>query len=70
LAAEARLSEAGVNVADEAGSGEVEARLNALLEHVRDDEAARQEFIDLLEALGPEDPRTNTFRKALTARLF
>jgi putative thioredoxin len=69
LAAEARLSESGVNVAG-ADSGEVEARLNALLELVRDDEAARQEFIDLLETLGPEDPRTNTFRRALTSRLF
>jgi putative thioredoxin len=69
LAAEARLAESGVIVA-EAGSGEVEARLNALLDVVRDDEAARQEFIDLLETLGPEDPRTNTFRRALAARLF
>jgi putative thioredoxin len=69
LAAEARLAESGVNVAETA-SGEVEARLNALLEVARDDEAARQEFVDLLETLGPEDPRTNTFRRALAARLF
>jgi putative thioredoxin len=69
LAAEARLLEGGVNVAA-AGSAEVEARLNALLEVARDDEAARQEFIDLLETLGPEDPRTNSFRRALAARLF
>jgi putative thioredoxin len=69
LAAEARLLEGGVNVAT-TGSAEVEARLNALLEVARDDEAARQEFIDLLETLGPEDPRTNSFRRALAARLF
>jgi putative thioredoxin len=69
LAAEARLLEGGVNVAA-TGSAEVEARLNALLEVARDDEAARQEFIDLLETLGPEDPRTNSFRRALAARLF
>jgi putative thioredoxin len=69
LAAEARLLESGVDVAA-TGSGEVEARLNALLEVVREDEAARQEFVDLLETLGPEDPRTNTFRRALAARLF
>jgi putative thioredoxin len=69
LAAEARLLESGINVA-ETGGAEVEARLNALLEVARDDEAARQEFVDLLETLGPEDPRTNTFRRALAARLF
>jgi putative thioredoxin len=69
LAAEARLLESGVDVAA-TGSAEVEARLNALLEVARDDEAARQEFIDLLETLGPEDPRTNQFRRALAARLF
>jgi putative thioredoxin len=69
LAAEARLAESGVSVSQES-SGEVEARLNALLDQVRDDEVARQEFIDMLEALGPEDPRTNSFRRALAARLF
>ena len=37
---------------------------------VKDDEAARQEFLDLLETLGPEDPRTAPYRKALAARLF
>ena len=31
---------------------------------------ARQEFLDLLETLGPEDPRTADYRKALAARLF
>jgi putative thioredoxin len=69
LAAEARLLESGVDVAA-ADSAEVEARLNALLDRVRDDDAARQEFVDLLETLGPEDPRTNSFRRALTSRLF
>ncbi len=48
----------------------VEAKLDALLDKVREDEAARQEFLDLLEVLGPDDPRTATYRKALTARLF
>jgi hypothetical protein len=52
------------------GAGGVEAKLDALLDKVRDDEAARQEFVDLLEVLGPEDPRTASYRKALTARLF
>jgi putative thioredoxin len=50
--------------------GEVEAQLNALLDRVKGDEDARQEFLDLLEVLGPDDPRTPRFRKELTTRLF
>lgn len=46
------------------------AELDSLLERVRDDEEARQRFLDLLELLGPDDPRTAQYRKALTARLF
>jgi putative thioredoxin len=49
---------------------DIDARLSVLLETVKDDEAARQEFIDLLELLGPEDPRTSPWRKQLTSRLF
>lgn len=51
-------------------NGEVETKLDSLLDKVKDDEAARQEFVDLLEVLGPDDPRTNHYRKALTARLY
>ena len=51
-------------------AGDVESRLEGLLDRVKDDDAARQEFLDLLELLGPDDPRTATWRKALTARLF
>jgi putative thioredoxin len=50
--------------------GDVEARLDALLEQVKDDDDARQQFLDLLEVLGPDDPRTATYRKRLTARLY
>ncbi|HEX4176319.1 MAG TPA: tetratricopeptide repeat protein, partial [Acidimicrobiales bacterium] len=70
LAAEARLREAGVDVSEAVGGGEIEGKLNELLERVRDDDSARQEFVDLLEALGPSDPRTNEYRRALAARLF
>ncbi|TML86794.1 MAG: tetratricopeptide repeat protein [Actinobacteria bacterium] len=52
-----------------AGDG-VEARLDALLERVKDDDDARQQFVDLLEVLGADDPRTATYRKRLTARLY
>ncbi len=50
--------------------GDVEAKLEELLERVKDDDDARQEFVDLLELLGPDDPRTPKYRKALTARLY
>jgi putative thioredoxin len=49
---------------------DVNAKLDALLERVKSDDAARQEFVDLLEVLGPEDPRTPVYRRALTSRLF
>ncbi len=66
LAAEARLLQAGVDVSDDG----IEAKLNELLERVREDDAARQEFVDLLETMGGGDPRTNEYRRALAARLF
>jgi putative thioredoxin len=69
LAADARLLEAGVDVSD-TGRDEIAGKLDSLLETVRDDDGARQEFVDLLEALGPSDPRTNEYRRALAARLF
>ena len=69
LAAEARLLEAGVDVSN-SDRAEIEAKLDELLDKVRDDDAARQEFVDLLEAMGAEDPRTNEYRRALAARLF
>ena len=65
LAARARLGGNGAGAGDDVGR-----RLDALLERVRGDEAARQEFLDLLELLGPSDPRTLTYRRALTTRLF
>jgi putative thioredoxin len=51
-------------------SPDVTDTLDALLDRVKEDEAARQEFVDLLELLGPSDPRTAQYRKALTSRLF
>jgi putative thioredoxin len=69
LAAEARLLEAGVDVSG-ADRTEIEAKLDGLLERVRNDDEARQEYVDLLEAMGAENPRTNEYRRALAARLF
>jgi putative thioredoxin len=47
-----------------------DAKLSALLERVRDDDEARQEYVDLLELMGPDDPRTAVYRRQLTSRLF
>jgi putative thioredoxin len=66
LLAEARLASQQVDV----DGADVAALLDGLLDRVRDDDDARQEFLDLLETLGPEDPRTSGYRKALSARLF
>ena len=65
LAAEARLAGQQVAVGDD-----VTTLLDGLLDRVRDDDQARQEFVDVLETLGPDDPRTASYRKALAARLF
>jgi putative thioredoxin len=51
-------------------TGDVEARLDSLLDRVKGDDEARQEFVDILETLGADDPRVAQYRKALTARLF
>lgn len=50
--------------------GQIEQRLGDLLGLVKTDDGARQEFIDLLELLGPDDPRTGQWRKRLTTTLF
>jgi putative thioredoxin len=56
---------------DGAASGdEIAAQLDALLDRVKGDNDARQQYVDLLEVLGPDDPRTADYRKRLTSRLF
>lgn len=65
VAAEARLSARGVTAGED-----VTRTLEGLLDRVRDDEDARQEYLDLLETLGPDDPRTAGYRRALASRLF
>ena len=66
LLAEARLASQQVDI-DGVDVGDL---LDGLLDRVRDDDGARQEFLDLLETLGPDDPRSTDYRKALAARLF
>jgi len=66
VAAEARLAVQQVDVPADG----VDVLLDGLLPKVKMDETARQEFLDLLETLGPDDPRAAHYRKALATQLF
>jgi putative thioredoxin len=66
LLAEARLAARD----DVAAADDVGILLDGLLDRVKDDPDARQEFLDLLETLGTDDPRILGYRKALASRLF
>lgn len=66
LAAEARLSASNVELSNDG----VDALLDSLLDRVKEDESARQEYLDLLETLPAGDPRAGAYRKALASRLF
>ncbi|MCY3575947.1 MAG: thioredoxin [bacterium] len=52
------------------GNGDIEARLEDLLGRVKADPDARQEFVDLLEIMGTDDPRTSIYRRRLTAQIY
>jgi putative thioredoxin len=47
-----------------------DATLTALLDRVRGDDEARQQFVDILELMGPNDPRTAQYRRQLASRLY
>ena len=61
----AALARIGVDTHDD-----VTDELDGLLPRVKEDDTARQRFVDLLEVMGADDPRTAAYRKQLTARLF
>jgi putative thioredoxin len=69
VAALARLAQAGTSAAS-LDATSVDHRLTELLDLVKTDDAARQEYLDLLEAMDPEDERKVRFRRALSSRLF
>ncbi|MHB8189781.1 MAG: thioredoxin [Ferrimicrobium sp.] len=48
----------------------VEKELNELLGQVKDDEAARQRFLDLLTVFPEGDPRINQYRRMFASRLY
>ncbi|MFV1990326.1 MAG: thioredoxin domain-containing protein [Acidimicrobiales bacterium] len=51
-------------------SGDDSVRLRELLTTVKTDDAARLEYLDLLELIGADDPEAVYWRKQLTAALF
>ena len=62
LGAQARLA---LNPVDD-----FDDQLTHLLDIVKSDDEARQKYLDILETMGPADPRTAKYRRQLTARLF
>jgi putative thioredoxin len=49
---------------------DIQVRLAGLLEEVKGDDTARQQFVDLLELLPDEDPSKAQWRRKLTSKLF
>jgi putative thioredoxin len=70
VAALIRTREAAGANGDDAAGDDITAKLEVLLDQVKADDAARQEYVDLLEVLGPDDPRTADYRRRLTRQLF
>ena len=64
LAATARLGASG------GPDDDYDTQLEELLPRVKSDDEARQAFVDILEVMGADDPRTAGWRKRLTATLF
>jgi putative thioredoxin len=51
-------------------SDEIHQRLENLLHKVKEDQEARQEYVDLLDVLGPESLEANSYRRKLASKLF
>ena len=54
----------------EAPNDDYDVELTALLDSVKADDDARQKFVDILELMGADDPRTSDYRRKLTTRLY
>jgi putative thioredoxin len=70
VAALARVGAEGEAASGDDPLADVEATLQALLPQVKADDDARQQYLDLLELMGPDDPRTADYRKQLSRQLF
>ena len=60
---------ASARVGDEP-QDEYDRELTDLLAKVKGDDDARQRFVDILELMGNDDPRTAEYRRRLTAQLY
>lgn len=52
------------------GGTDLPTQLETLLPKVKDDDDARQQFVDLLELFGPDDPAKTEWRRRLSTALF
>jgi len=65
LKAKARLIKSGINI-----DKDVEEKLTQLLSRVKTDEKAKQEYLDILESLGSDNPISVKYRRLLASHLF
>ncbi len=49
---------------------DVNARLEELLLQAKEDDEARQAFVDLLEVIGPDSPQATEWRRKLASILY
>jgi putative thioredoxin len=63
--ARARLAQTGVRL-----DGDLDLTLEHLLERSGADEGSRASLLEILDALGPEDPRYVSYRRRLASRLY
>ena len=63
--ARVRLQRNGVNL-----GGDLDLTLDHLLELVREEPSAKDSLLEILDALGPGDPRYVSYRRALASRLY
>ena len=68
--ADTRLIAAQARAANPDVPDDVESQLETLLDQVKHDDDARQSYVDMLELMGPTDPRTAEYRKKLSTALY
>jgi thioredoxin-like negative regulator of GroEL len=59
------LQQSGVSI-----DGDVDLTLEHLLEQAKSDESARKNLLEMLDALGPQDPRYVSFRRRLSNFIY
>jgi hypothetical protein len=59
-----------IAISEQREQAKIETEIRSLLPLAKSDDIARMRIIQLLEILGPENPKTNAYRKALAAALY